>query len=327
MKDGPTRPGRMRPAKRIFDSNGAPMRLLVVMAFAVCQSASTGLTQPPKTVQYSKTLTLKPVPASVGNKEIADRPWLVNIDNASVREGPSLEANISGTLAKNTEIPGVYYVVQETDEEWLEVNQNGRPGYVSRLGLSRVHPENIKVLQKNPNFPYGSEVINRWWGIPLEYEPNDLVDIPAKYVAKVTVPPEGLKLRRDAAESFAEMNDAIRADGLSLYATSSYRSGPVQLRMFLLNMEKDMSQRRCAPPGHSEHQLGTTVDLATDYGVKSTLKISDPQYEWLTKNAARFGWYQSYQKAYIDQTGYIEEPWHWRYTGVKVAEAPASTKD
>ena len=74
-----------------------------------------------------------------------------------------------------------------------------------------------------------------------------------------------------------------------------------------------------AKPGHSEHQLGTTVDLC---GLDPAT-VADPAFgltregQWLESNAARFGFRLSYTPQNTRQTGYVPEPWHYRYIGRK----------
>lgn len=74
------------------------------------------------------------------------------------------------------------------------------------------------------------------------------------------------------------------------------------------------SDTLCAPPGHSEHQLGLAVDLF-DASTKAEY-LSNPTYvsyvDWLEENAYKYGYHMSYQNGVeIDQ--YEAEPWHWRY--------------
>ncbi len=63
--------------------------------------------------------------------------------------------------------------------------------------------------------------------------------------------------------------------------TSSYRSYAEQLELLASNPDED---DLIALPGHSEHQLGTTVDLADGD-------------EWLARNASRFGFVMSFPPA------------------------------
>ena len=72
-----------------------------------------------------------------------------------------------------------------------------------------------------------------------------------------------------------------------------------------------------ADQGYSEHQLGTTVDFSTS-SLGGSLNGFDQTeaYEWLDKNAHRFGFILSYSK---DNAYYIYEPWHWRFVGKDLA--------
>jgi zinc D-Ala-D-Ala carboxypeptidase len=78
-----------------------------------------------------------------------------------------------------------------------------------------------------------------------------------------------------------------------------------------------------ARPGHSEHQLGTTLDFRS-YG------NSTPPWEyadwgttaagrWLAANAWRYGFVMSYPKGKMKVTCYTYEPWHYRYVGRPMA--------
>jgi D-alanyl-D-alanine carboxypeptidase len=82
---------------------------------------------------------------------------------------------------------------------------------------------------------------------------------------------------------------------------------------------------RSAFPGTSEHQLGTAMDIVTyipGLGYKLETEMDQtPAYAWLQANAYKFGFVLSYPKgpdgpkAVNPRTGYIYEPWHWRYIG------------
>ncbi len=71
-----------------------------------------------------------------------------------------------------------------------------------------------------------------------------------------------------------------------------------------------------ARPGHSQHQLGTAIDLGVEG--KSNFNESFGQTSegvWLSQNAVRFGFVMSYPKGKESITGYSYEPWHYRYIG------------
>jgi D-alanyl-D-alanine carboxypeptidase len=77
------------------------------------------------------------------------------------------------------------------------------------------------------------------------------------------------------------------------------------------------NQNKVAKPGHSEHQLGTTVDLC-GLDPKTVLSVNFDQTKeglWLKENARKFGFHQSYTRRNQHLTGYIPEPWHYRFLG------------
>ncbi|MDD3663185.1 MAG: M15 family metallopeptidase, partial [Candidatus Pacebacteria bacterium] len=77
-----------------------------------------------------------------------------------------------------------------------------------------------------------------------------------------------------------------------------------------------------AKAGYSEHQLGTTIDLSgSSIGYASTLTKfgGTPEDLWLNENAHKYGFVQSYPIGKEEVTGYMYEPWHYRYLGVEIA--------
>lgn len=109
-----------------------------------------------------------------------------------------------------------------------------------------------------------------------------------------------------AAEPLAALLSAARAAGFKLRVSSAFRSYREQARMFRSIRERG----RAARPGHSEHQLGTAIDLR----LPSTLAI-----EWLAGHAFEHGFAISYPAGKQRLTGYRPEPWHVRFVGGELA--------
>ena len=76
--------------------------------------------------------------------------------------------------------------------------------------------------------------------------------------------------------------------------------------------------RSSARAGHSEHQLGTTLDFRS-YGGSAPWNYADwgttKAGAWLRNNAWRYGFVMSYPKGKTSVTCYAYEPWHYRYVG------------
>jgi D-alanyl-D-alanine carboxypeptidase len=113
--------------------------------------------------------------------------------------------------------------------------------------------------------------------------------------------------------------DAAGAEGHDLYAGSGFRSEAYQAAVFAAQVKRwgdeETANRYSARPGHSQHQLGTTVDFTNTFAAFRRSPASD----WLRDNAHRFGFVLPYTPAAGPLTGYIDEPWHGRWVGRDLA--------
>jgi hypothetical protein len=119
------------------------------------------------------------------------------------------------------------------------------------------------------------------------------------------------------------MYEASKEAGLNIVTTSGFRSEETQKWLYD-DWHKNNSvvggEEAVAKPGYSEHQLGTTIDFTSPaVGFDSahrSFHLTD-EYAWLDLNAFKYGFVMSYPNN--KSTGYIFEPWHWRYVGVEDA--------
>jgi D-alanyl-D-alanine carboxypeptidase len=155
------------------------------------------------------------------------------------------------------------------------------------------------------------------------YEPTDLVRITWRGVISTK---GGYWLKREAAQAASTMFTAAKAEKISLKILSAYRSYSTQVRVFANWVAKSglqQARKYSAVPGHSEHQLGTTVDLGSLTGVPwSNPKFAtSPTALWLEAHAYKFGFVRSYPAgaANIALSCYGAEAWHWRYVGKSLA--------
>jgi len=169
------------------------------------------------------------------------------------------------------------------------------------------------VLQEDP---YLWALVDKERALKSDYEPDDLVDIKG---GSYRAGRQDLRLRRRAALSLEEMAAAAAKEGLTLTASSSYRSYAYQEQVYARNvreMGKEAADRESARPGHSQHQLG----LVVDFGSITDAFAQTAEGVWLAANASRFGWSLSYPDGYEDITGYRWESWHYRYVGAELAQ-------
>lgn len=85
---------------------------------------------------------------------------------------------------------------------------------------------------------------------------------------------------------------------------------------------REIAEFFSAPAGASEHHLGLCVDVV-DIGHEdqelSEIFAETPAYEWLSKNAHKYGFILRYPDNKTDITKYSYEPWHYRFVGVQAA--------
>lgn len=149
------------------------------------------------------------------------------------------------------------------------------------------------------------------------YIPEGLVEIKSQIPTKES---RNLCLTEESANQLKKMYDAAKSAGVDISVTSAFRDFDTQ-KILYDNRAKDVDVESIAIPGHSEHQLGTTIDLSTSEinndSASSEFKNTST-YKWLSNNAYKYGFVLSYPQG--KKTGYIFEPWHYRYLGAEQAK-------
>jgi D-alanyl-D-alanine carboxypeptidase len=157
--------------------------------------------------------------------------------------------------------------------------------------------------------------------LPPGYVPPELVSISDLG----TVPT--LQVRSFVADDLRQMADAARQAGVPFVVFSAYRSEERQVQVLASlvgSLGTDAALDLSARPGHSEHQLGTTVDLTDPPGTPEWEGDwgESPAGRWLAANAWQYGFIMSYPREVSPAiTCYEYEPWHFRYFGRAEAAA------
>lgn len=134
----------------------------------------------------------------------------------------------------------------------------------------------------------------------------------------------GQYLRKEAYEAFKKMAETADTEGIQLIIISATRNFSQQKGIWERKWEvesaiSDEAQRAkkillySSMPGTSRHHWGTDMDLNNlnnEYFESGEGLIL---YEWLQRNAAKFGFCQPYTSKAFGRTGYEEEKWHWSY--------------
>ena len=192
---------------------------------------------------------------------------------------------------------------------------------------------------------------NKTYALGEDFAPENLVTLTCPTSNGKTV-----YLESRAAESLYAMLSEMQADNVTdIKVTSGYRSYAYQQQLYrdYLNREKSgitpdayayfgvdyiktnytdkgldrLSEADAvrvvlsysAAPGTSEHQSGLCVDFVTsDAGLDRSFENTDA-FDWLSRNAYRFGFILRYPESKTSVTGYSYEPWHFRFVGREAA--------
>lgn len=166
-------------------------------------------------------------------------------------------------------------------------------------------------------------LVNKIFGLPDNYIPSDLVRPNVQFSFGEEKLEKSL-MREEAATALEKMFAAAREDGIELFAVSGYRSFGRQDVLFSAEVQRvgeEKAMQAVAVPGSSEHQTGLTMDISSrtnNFNLNEQFG-SMKEGVWLANNAHKFGFIMRYPKGKEDITGYMYEPWHYRYIGIKAA--------
>lgn len=166
-------------------------------------------------------------------------------------------------------------------------------------------------------------VLDRSYALPAGYAPDDLV--PAS-TAGLTGSSGTKLVRAVLLDDLAAMHAAWQAAGLSVIVESGYRSYGAQAATFdswVARLGSAEAIVRSARPGHSEHQLGTSIDLSSPgwSGRFGDWERETAEGAWMATHAWEYGFVMSYPFGSQAQTCFSYEPWHYRWIGREASAA------
>jgi D-alanyl-D-alanine carboxypeptidase len=228
------------------------------------------------------------------------------------------------------------------------------------FGQARVAPKAmcsgvaIADVDKRTSFVDGDDLfalVNRspTGQLPPDWSPSDLVDIRSGKRMTANECGRALCLRADAKDALDTLLAAMKEKGFAGRVESAFRSYGAQCGTFLRWAAKGSfcdATEQSALPGHSQHQLGTTLDLFTEEWAKDPRGVfregfgCSPAGQYLSAHATDFGFVMPYPLHPDDRnskqsclarwdipvhinpkTGYRFEHWHFRFIGKDAAAA------
>lgn len=146
-----------------------------------------------------------------------------------------------------------------------------------------------------------------------------------------------LYMIEEAYQAFVEMAKAALADSVHLKIISATRNFDYQKSLWenkwtgktlveqqkLTTTHKNFFHRALkimeytAPPGFTRHHWGTDIDINAVEDEYFQSEEGNIVFDWLQKNAGRFGFCQTYTaQDHLRSKGYKEEKWHWSYAKI-----------
>ena len=159
-------------------------------------------------------------------------------------------------------------------------------------------------------------LVNRLYGLPKDYEVEDIVPVPVKYAY------DGNKLSNIVLDNLIELIEAGKEVGYTFVVSGSYRSYSEQEKLYnyyVNSSGRSEADKIVARPGHSEYETGLSFDLVPYNKSYENPKSSD-ENKWLRENAYKYGFIFRFDKDKEKLTGFGEYPWRLRYVGKKAAK-------
>ena len=157
-------------------------------------------------------------------------------------------------------------------------------------------------------------LVNKYNYVSKDFKPN-LVEVKEYAI-------NGMYLTNECMLSFVKMAGDAKKQGYNIRAISTYRTYEYQDNLYNKYAAMDgvyKADTYSARPGFSEHHTGLAMDIdniETSYTDFDKTK----EFIWMQENAYKYGFILRYPEDKEDITGYIYEPWHYRYVGIEVAK-------
>jgi D-alanyl-D-alanine carboxypeptidase len=232
-----------------------------------------------------------------------------NRDKASVSEGQA-----AATDAETAENPFAAFYYYEAERQGRYENYASRRADLTpdavvwrvNADLDRFAYTNIVILTDFTQ----PVLLNKYRKLPDDYVPQNLVNTSS-----------GQQMTAETKSAYEALRDAASAAGHRISASSAYKSVEYQkgvYNKYVLEYGKDAADDFVARAGHSEHHLGTAVDLAGSAGTQEGF-AGTPEAAWVAENAWNYGFILRYTEDNREITGYMPEPWHITFIGTDAA--------
>lgn len=189
--------------------------------------------------------------------------------------------------------------------------------YEATDSSGNIETANFTLIVKKKEEPKTSTTNKSSKGYPIIYKNgayyvNGILIANKTYALSSSYAPGSLTKETNAA--FEKMKAEAAKEGINLKIISGYRTYSHQNTLYNNYVKRDgksAADRYSARPGHSEHQTGLAFDVNSLEQSFGSTKAGI----WLNENCYKYGFILRYPKGKESITGYMYEPWHFRYIG------------
>lgn len=215
-----------------------------------------------------------------------------------------------------------YFVLSKTNNKIKPLNPHQiNKRCLSNMEIEEAHPSD-SILLSTPNFPNDSLLLKHLLGI-FDYKKDTFFSL-----VKIDYCTKTMYLQKDVYQKFVEMHNAAKKENITLLIVSGTRNFDEQKTIWEKKWDKYIKvkdslstvrqiMRYSSMPTTSRHHWGTDIDINSVDPAYFATKQGIKEYQWLVKNAHKFGFCQVYtDKNTTKRTGYEMEKWHWSYTPI-----------
>ena len=222
-------------------------------------------------------------------------------------------------LEEDNEFSKLSYYKKENLDRYKAYQDNNKDlsieDIVTRVNLNldkEVYTDTIPATNLNTNYLF----VNKFNYLDSNYIPNNLELLDNSYAKS------GIYLVKEAKDNIEKLISDAKNDGMNIRVISAYRSYTYQENLYNNYVKSDgveMADTYSARAGYSEHQTGLVVDVTRAYDDFNNFENTN-EYNWMSENAANYGFILRYPKDKENITTYSFEAWHYRYVGIELAQ-------
>ena len=264
-----------------------------------------------KHINYTKTYEYKLLKVGYNENEITKIQD--KLDNKYIDKLLTIkyDANIAKFIDEK-------YFIKDNLDKYLEYKKENEDEDYTKI-VSIINTEaNIDWLDSEKQTDTSKNelmLVNRIYGLPSDYEPEDIINVPSQYAYS------GKKISESIMDKIIELINAGKTNGYTFVISDGYRSYKEQENIYnnyVSSYGKSEADEIVARPGHSEYQTGLSFDLMPYNKVYETPKLSE-EYLWLKDNAYKYGFIFRYESDKEDITKFNASTWRLRYVGVEAS--------